>query len=128
MDNFSPPVRLSRMAKDQLTNLKRITRLKQWNVLCRWALCHSLADPSRPAEHYAAPDTAIEIDWRTFAGEFDTVYLALLRHRCEKDGLGQSPESLQHELRLHLHRGIASLSGTSSVGSLSDLVKLAKAA
>ena len=33
MDNFSPPARLSQLAKDQLTNLKRITRLKQWNVL-----------------------------------------------------------------------------------------------
>ena len=48
---IEPPVervRLSQTAKDQLTKLKRQTRIDRWNVLCRWALCRSLAEPSPP--------------------------------------------------------------------------------
>ena len=39
-------VRLSQRGKEQLIKLKRVTGIKQWNVLCRWALCVSLADPT----------------------------------------------------------------------------------
>lgn len=128
MDAFTPTVRISQLGRDQLINLKRVTGLKQWNVLCRWALCRSLADASPPAEHHLGADTALEIDWRTFTGEFDAIYLALLRERCETDALEQSPETIQRLLRLHLHRGIASLSGTAAMRSLPDLLKLAEAA
>ena len=41
--NLPNSVRVNQQAKDQLIKLKRITGIKQWNVLCRWALCLSLA-------------------------------------------------------------------------------------
>lgn len=41
-------VRVSQQAKDHLVRLKRITGIKNWNVLCRWALCVSLAEESTP--------------------------------------------------------------------------------
>ena len=31
-------IRVSQHAKDQLIRLKRVTGIKNWNVLCRWAL------------------------------------------------------------------------------------------
>jgi DNA sulfur modification protein DndE len=41
-------IRLSEQAKNQLITLKRRTGVSQWNVLCRWAVCRSLAEPGRP--------------------------------------------------------------------------------
>lgn len=128
MESNSPNVRLSQTAKDQLIKLKRDTKLKQWNVLCRWALCYSLADASQPGQHHAGGDTALEIDWRTFAGEYEAIYMALLQQRCRTDGLEPTADTLQRVLRLHLHRGIASLAGTATMSSLSDLLRLTRAA
>ena len=37
---MEPPIdriKLSQSARDQLIKLKRITKIDQWNVLCRWA-------------------------------------------------------------------------------------------
>jgi len=47
---MEPPIdriRLSQTAKDQLTKLKRITKIDQWNILCRWAFV-ALAEPTIP--------------------------------------------------------------------------------
>ena len=41
-------IRLSQQARDQLITLKRRTGIAHWNVLCRWALCRSLAEPAPP--------------------------------------------------------------------------------
>ncbi|MGL6135731.1 MAG: DndE family protein, partial [Planktothrix sp.] len=49
---MEPPVeriRLSQTAKEQLTKLKRITKIDNWNILCRWALCRSLAESTIPS-------------------------------------------------------------------------------
>ncbi len=46
---IEPPldrVRISQAAKDQLIKLKRVTKIDQWNILCRWAFCRSLAEPT----------------------------------------------------------------------------------
>ena len=42
-------VRTSKTAKEQLIKLKRITKIENWNILCRWALCRSLAEPTIPS-------------------------------------------------------------------------------
>lgn len=41
-------VRVSEKAKVQLITLKRRTGIQNWNVLCRWALCSSLAESLNP--------------------------------------------------------------------------------
>ncbi|TAG66806.1 MAG: DUF1832 domain-containing protein, partial [Oscillatoriales cyanobacterium] len=49
---MEPPVDricLSQTAKDQLSKLKRSTKIDRWNVLCRWGFCRSLAEPSIPS-------------------------------------------------------------------------------
>jgi DNA sulfur modification protein DndE len=53
------------------------------------------------------------------------VYLALLKERCERDGLGTSDDVLARQLRLHLHRGIGYLAAPQTIRSISDLVQLA---
>ena len=117
-------VRISQQAKDQLIKLKRITGIKQWNVLCRWALCTSLADPTPPLVRSISADSNVEMSWRTFAGPLDAAFTALLAHRVTTSGEGF--EDLGDALNSHLHRGIGQLAGLLQNGDdITTLVDLA---
>jgi DNA sulfur modification protein DndE len=102
-------VRLSQKAKDQLITLKRRTGIEQWNVLCRWALCASLAEPSIPPDAEIVTNSNVEMDWRTFGGIHHELYLALLKMRFKHDGLALSDENVAKYIKLHIHRGIGYL-------------------
>lgn len=108
--DLPPSVRVNQQAKDQLIKLKRITGIRQWNVLCRWALCTSLADPSPPLVRSIKADSNVEMSWRTFAGPLDAAFIALLRHRIATTSEGF--DDLTDALGAHLHRGIGQLSGS----------------
>ena len=112
----NPPnsVRVSQQAKDQLIKLKRITGIKQWNVLCRWGLCLSLADPTPPLVRSVRADSNVEMSWKTFAGPLDAALVALLAHRMAETDEGF--ENLADALSAHLHRGIGQLSGSMQSG------------
>lgn len=98
-------VRISEKAKRQLSTVKQKTSIEHWNVLCRWAFCLSLADESVPSPATIPLDSNVEMTWRTFGGEHHELYLALLKHRCHKDG----KTDLAQQFKLHLHRGIGNL-------------------
>ncbi len=117
--------RLSNQGKDQLIRLKTKTGLTQWNILCRWAFCLSLAEPTSPTPIEIPSDSNLEMTWLTFGGEHHEIYLALLKHRCLQDGHPLTPEVLLRVFRLHLHRGIAYLAAPNAVRSVTDLVELA---
>ena len=74
-------VRITKQGRDQLSKLKSRTGIAQWNVLCRWALCLSLAEEGRPRAPKAG-ERPIEIAWKTFGGDYADVYLGLIRQRC----------------------------------------------
>lgn len=113
-------VRLSERAKTQLITMKRRTGIQQWNILCRWAFCLSLAEPSAPPDEDIPANSNVEMTWRTFAGRHETLLLALVRHRHWLDHGGQSSrDQLDNTLRLHIHRGISYLT---SYATLSDLL------
>ncbi len=63
--------------------------------------------------------------WQVFGGEAHELYLALLKERCERDGLPASDDMLLRQFRLHLHRGIGYLATPQAIRSIADLVKLA---
>jgi len=113
-------VRISPAAKDQLITLKRRTGLKHWNELGRWALCRSLAEPTRPPDVPIPTEGGIEIDWRTFTGRAADLYLDLIRQRCVVDGLVPDEKTVQRQLLLHLHRGIGYLIGDSAIGKAAE--------
>ena len=56
-------IRLSEQSKDQLARVKRNTRIKNWNVLCRWALCMSLAEEATPNQMKIPADSSVEMTW-----------------------------------------------------------------
>ncbi len=118
-------IKLSQREKEYLVQLKRRTKIANWNVLCRWAFAASLSESSVPPEAKLASDSSIEMSWRTFGGEFAEIYEALLRHRCTVDGLGCTPDVLAKYFRLHLHRGIGYLFADRSLQSIRQLIERA---
>jgi DNA sulfur modification protein DndE len=120
-------IRLSQQAKDQLIKLKRVTGIEHWNVLCRWALCVSLAEQGVPPPAKIPADSNVEMSWKVFGGRHADLYLALLKERCVRDGLDTDPETLAQQFRLHLHRGISYLFGNKQLRKIDDLIALAAA-
>jgi len=111
-------VRISEKGKQQLTQLKRKTGIDQWNILCRWALCTSLAEPSKPPKEEIPTDSNVQMTWKTFAGQHEIIYASLLRQRMIDDKLPL--EDTPQWFRVHLHRGISYLNN--STNCLVDLV------
>jgi DNA sulfur modification protein DndE len=118
-------IRLSQTARDQLVTLKRRTGIAHWNVLCRWALCRSLAEPAPPPAVKLVLDSSVEMTWRVFAGDQGDVLWALVRFRCHIDGLELDEETLANQFRLHLHRGIGYLVGDPRVTNVTGLASVA---
>lgn len=118
-------IRVSQQAREQLIRLKRHTGIEQWNVLCRWAFCRSLAEASVPPPAKHPSDSNVEMSWRVFGGRHSDIYLALLKERCLRDGLGVDDDVLSMQFRLHLHRGIAYLANDRAVRSVAALAALA---
>lgn len=118
-------IRLSQQAKEQLIKLKRTTGIEHWNVLCRWALCVSLAEDSVPSPAKIPADSNVEMSWRVFGGRYADLYLALLKERCLHDGFDADPETLAQQFRLHLHRGISYLAANKNLRRIDDLIGLA---
>lgn len=117
-------IRLSQTAKEQLVRLKQRTGIKTWNVLCRWALCVSLAEPSVPQNLDAQSDSNLEMDWKTFCGAYESAIKAIVLNRCSEDGLGIDPTTVAKQFKLHLHRGISYLAGNKKILKIDDLVEI----
>jgi DNA sulfur modification protein DndE len=117
-------IRLSQTARDQLITLKRRTGVSHWNVLCRWALCRSLAEPAPPPAIKLTLDSNVEMNWRTFGGDLGDVLWGLVRLRCHKDGLPLDEETLAQQFRLHLHRGIGYLVGDPRLTDVAGLATI----
>ena len=125
-----PPVRVVRVsvvARGQLIWLKRATHIDQWNVLCRWALCRSLADPTLPAALHDDEMSNIEMSWPVFAGPMGDLLVLLLRQRCLEDKLDiREDRVVAEQLQRHLHRGIAHLAAHGvGIRSIEALVGMA---
>ncbi len=117
-------VRISKQGRDQLITLKRRTKIENWNILCRWALCVSLADPTPPRQIQISTEGGVEMTWKTFGGEYEEIYYLALKERCKRDGHTLDNDSICRQFRLHIHRGIASLMGSADMKTIGDLIGL----
>ncbi|MBD0308069.1 MAG: DNA sulfur modification protein DndE [Microcoleus sp. T1-bin1] len=118
-------IRLSQTGKDQLSKLKRSTKIDQWNILCRWGFCRSLAEPSIPSPVPIPSDSNVELSWDVFGGDMADILIIALKQRCHQDNLGTEKETLAKQFRLHLHRGIGYLAGDPNIKKIEDLVAIA---
>ena len=100
-------IRISEKGKQSLIQLKRKTGIQNWNILCRWALCLSLAEKSIPPFEEYDSLSNIEMSWKTFAGAQSSLYETLIRERLHADGVAEA--ELFKWFNIHLHRGISYL-------------------
>lgn len=114
-------VHLSQKAKDQLIKIKRITGIQNWNILCRWGFCISMADKTVPPFINIPNENAVEMTWRVFGGPHHEIYTALLKERCNKEGLILDKLTLTQQFRLHIHRGIGQLAEKCTYGNIDSL-------
>jgi DNA sulfur modification protein DndE len=72
-------------------------------------LCRSLANPIPPPKRTSVEDSNIDMEWKTFAGQNQEEYAALILLKAQKDGVDIfSRDDLNDYFRDHLERGICS--------------------
>jgi len=118
-------IRLGQQSRDQLIRLKRITGIDNWNVLCRWAFCLSIADKNPPPRTKVYGNAFVEMTWKTFAGEHADIYATLLIQRAHHDGKQVSRELLSESARVHVTRGIGFLTARRKMSGISELLNIA---
>ncbi|MBR3379967.1 MAG: DNA sulfur modification protein DndE [Bacillus sp. (in: Bacteria)] len=119
-------IKLSRQERDRLIRIKAKIGFKNWNSICRWALCVSLADETVPFGPDIPSDSNVEMSWGTFGGEYQEIYDAVFRERCRKDEIEDTPEAIGKYFRLHLNRGInylASKNGPKDINALLGMIR-----
>lgn len=88
-------IRLSSQAKEKLMRLKTRTGIQQWNILCRWAFCLSLKEPTPPTPIDIPADSNVEMSWHVFGGDCHELYMSVLKERCDRDGLEINPRDIK---------------------------------
>ena len=78
-------VRLGADTKIHLSTLKRRTGIANWNTLCRWAFCLSVSDDTPVRDRDEKGAGAVEMTWKTFAGEEEEIYRLLIVDRCQSE-------------------------------------------
>lgn len=114
-------IKLTATARNQLVTLKRRTGIEHNNVVCRHALCISLANPSVPPDENFSFAGGLEIDWRTLTGGQDDLYINLLIVRLLLEGQQISNESIYQTFLIHVHRGLSYLVSRRDGDLLSEL-------
>jgi len=111
-------IKFSKEADSWLRVLKSRTGITP-NILCRLAFCLSLEEPRIPSGDKYLEDSDREINRFTLLGEYDALFVALLRQRVANDGGGKS--DLDRLFRAHVHRGILLLAARlKHLGDLGD--------
>lgn len=111
-------IRLTKDASNRLRFLAGRTGLTP-NLLCRIGFCISLEEPKVPNPDEFAEEER-EFNRYTLLGEYDALFMALLRQRLHQDGIRL--DHLEGHFRAHLNRGITLLQ--QRVRCVSDLAGL----
>jgi DNA sulfur modification protein DndE len=112
-------LRLTKEASNRLKILSGRTGLTP-NLLCRVGFCLSLREAGKP-EPARYPEEEREFNRFTLLGEYDALFVALLRQRCFEDG--SDPSQIEDLFRAHMNRGVSLLYGRArSIGDLGSLV------
>lgn len=109
---------LTKDSSNRLRHLAGKTGLTP-NLLCRLGFCLPLNEPTvpNPADY---PEEDREFNRYALLGEYDALFVALLRQRCHQQKLDVS--ELPDYFRAHINRGIALIQRR--VKGLSDILNL----
>lgn len=114
-------LRLTKEASNRLRVLVGKTGVTP-NLLCRLGFCLSLGEPGVPnPDEY--PEEEREFNRYTLLGEYDPLFVALLKERCRLDGVDLA--RLADYFRAHMNRGVVLLQGR--VRSVADIAELVEA-
>jgi DNA sulfur modification protein DndE len=116
-------IRLTKDASNRLRFLAGRTGLTP-NLLCRIGFCLSLEEPKSPNPAEFAEEER-EFNRYTLLGEYDALFVALLRERLHRDQM--VADNIEDHFRAHLNRGIVLLQQrVRNVADLASLVPPAK--
>lgn len=113
-------IKLSAKSQNQLGRLKARTGLTP-NLLARFALCLSIKEKSPPNPAQYDKD-GNDIEPAILFGEYESLYLGLMKNRLKKDELTDS--ELNEMTRSHINRGVIALSPR--IQNLEDFYELIK--
>ena len=111
-------IKLSAKSQNLLGRIKARTGLTP-NILARFALCLSINEQSKPIITEYDKDGS-ELEPSILFGEFEPLYLGLMKNRLRKDGVTES--ELNEMTRCHINRGVIALSPR--IQNLGDFYKL----
>lgn len=112
-------VRFSKEADNRLRMLKGRTGLTR-NLICRLGLCISLDESGEPRSDSSGP-SKFEIDRYTLLGEYDQLFVALLKTRHPE--VSADSDEIARLFVEHLHRGITLLANRlKSPASIAEIV------
>ena len=114
-------LRFYQESSDKLSQLKGRTGLTP-NILARIGFTLSLNDPTIPNPDDYPSDGDKEIDRQVLLGQWDALFVALLKERCIKDGINLDDEQLISQFRAHMNRGVLLLH--KRIRTLKDLALL----
>ena len=114
-----PRIYLGEQAASKLRGLQQRAQVTP-NLLCRVGLSISLEDENPVDIAHYADGNAREFQMATLLGQYQELFLALLRERMAADGLVDSGNPNDY-LRAHISRGIVHLSN--HVRKIEDLVQ-----
>lgn len=111
-------LRLTKDVSNRLRFLAGKTGLTP-NILCRIGFCLSLSEHPvpNPADY---PEEEREFNRYTLLGEYDSLFVALLKERCRQDGSDLA--ELSDHFRAHMNRGIVLLQ--QRVKGIADMAEL----
>ena len=112
-------IKLCSEASERLKHLKARTGLTP-NILCRLGFCLSLGESGLPGSE-VYPEDGTEFNRYTLTGQWDNLFVALLKQRSTNDGL-YGENGLEESFRAHLNRGVLML--YQNCKDLSDLQRV----
>lgn len=113
-------LRVSEDVDQKLRQLKSKLGLTP-NLICRLGFCLSLREPGIPDPSAYDEKSNREFNRYTLTGEWDSLFVALLKQRCSKDGL-ITLKDIDDQFRAHLNRGVLLI--YQRVKHLNDLCRL----
>ena len=117
-------LKLSDRSSNEISTIKRNTKIETMNIICRWALTISLSSDLPPPPLAKEDKILREIDWKIFAGDYEHLIMALLKDRLFQEKIEITNESLNDQLRAHVQRGLSLIASQKKIRSIADFAEL----